>query len=214
MMYPMKKSHNVILIIIAVVIMIGLSVAYYFYWEGKVYFSTENAKVSTDYYTILPSGSGKLVKLNISKDSFVKKDEVIGRAENGPFIKSPVNGQVVKSDVVLNQDVAASTVIAVIADTDNINITANIEETDITKVKEGQEVSVKLDAFPGKTFKAHVKEINKVTQSALSGNATSFSTSGTYTKVTQLIPVKIVLDEDVQLEGLLGTNAYVKIKVR
>ena len=71
-----------------------------------------------------------------------------------------------------------------------------------------------LDAYPGRRFKGHVEEIDQVTQSALSGNMTSFSTSGTYTKVTQLIPVRIDLDEDVALEGLIGTNATVKIKVR
>lgn len=210
----MKKGHNVIFIIIAVIIMSGLGVWYYFYWQSNHYFSTENAKVSTEYYTILPSGSGKLVKLNIGEGSFVKKDEVLGRAENGPFIKSPVNGQVVKSDVVLNQDVTPSTIVAVIADADSLNITANIEETDITKIKKGQEVSVKLDAYPGKKFKAHVEDINKVTQNALSGNAMSYSTSGTYTKVTQLIPVKIVIDDDVELGGLLGTNANVSIKIK
>lgn len=210
----MKKGQNVIFIIIAIVIMSGLGVWYYFYWQGNMYFSTENAKVSTEYYTILPSGSGKLAKLNISEGSFVKENEVIGRTENGPYIKSPINGQVVKSDVVLNQDVAATTVIAVIADTNNIYINANIEETDIRKIKTGQEVQVKLDAYPDRKFKGHVEEVNKVTQSALSGNATSFSTSGTYTKVTQLIPVKIVIDDDVQLGELLGTNATVKIKVK
>jgi len=210
----MKKNQNVIFIIIAILIMSGLGVWYYFYWQGNTYFSTENSKVTTEFYTVLPSASGKLAKLDISEGSFVKENEVLGRTENGPFIKSPINGQVVKSDVVLNQEVSAATVIAVIADTYNVYVNANIEETDIRKIKEGQEVIVDLDVYPGKKFKAHVEEVNKVTQTALSGNATSFSTSGTYTKVTQLIPVKIVIDDEVQLGGVIGTNATVKIKIR
>lgn len=210
----MKKSHNVIFTVIAILIMSGLGVWYYFYWQSNTYFTTENSKVTTEFYTVLPSASGKLAKLNISEGSFVKKDEVIGRTENGPFIRSPIDGQVVKSDVVLNQEVAPSTVIAVIADTYNVYVNANIEETDIRKIKEGQEATVNLDAYPGKRFKAHVVEVNKVTQTALTGSAISFSTSGTYTKVTQLIPVKIVIDDEVQLGGIIGTNANIKIRIR
>lgn len=210
----MKKSQNAILVVVAILIISGLGVWYYFHWESSKYFETDNAKVTTEFFTVLPSSNGKLSKLNISEGSYVSENEVIGKTENGPFIKSPINGQVVKSDVVLNQEVTASTVVAVIADTNKVYVKANIEETDIIKIKQGQDVIVYLDAYPGKKFKAHVDEINKVTQTALSGNATSFNTSGTYTKVTQLIPVNIVIDDNVQLNSIIGTNATVKIKVK
>ena len=210
----MKKGHNIIFSLIAVVIAAGVGFWYYTYWEGNTYLKTENAKVYADLYTVTPTGSGKLVKLNVAVGSMVNENEVIGRIENGPYIKSPVRGQVVKCDVTLNQMVAPTVPIAVIAQNSEAHIRVNIEETEIMKIKDGQEVTLTLDAFPGKTFEAHVAEIDKVTQTALSGNLTSFSTSGTYTKVTQLIPVKILLDDPVDLTGVIGTNAFVKIKVR
>ena len=43
---------------------------------------------------------------------------------------------------------------------------------------------------------------------------TSFTTSGTYTKVTQLIPVKIKLLDDIDLADIIGTNATVKIRIK
>lgn len=210
----MKKNHNAVFIILAILIMGGVGTWYYFYWEGSNYFKTENAKVTASLYTVLAPNSGKLIKLNISQGSYVEENEVIARAENGPYIKSPIKGQVVKSDVTLNQVVSPTTVVAVIADTNNIYVNANIEETDIRKIKRGQEVEVQLDAYPGKKFKGHVEDVNSVTQTAISGNTLSFSTSGTYTKVTQLIPVKILIDQDVDLSGLIGTNSTVKIKLR
>lgn len=210
----MKKSHNTIFVIIAIVIMIGVSIWYYFYWEDNTYIKTENSKVTANLYTVVPSAGGKLIKLNISQGDYVEENEVIGRVENGPYMRSPIKGQVVKSDVTLNQVIAPTTVVAVIADTNNTYINVNIEETKIRKIRRGQEVAVKLDAYPGKTFKAHVEEVNSVTQTALTGNALSFSTSGTYTKVTQLIPVKILIDDKVELGGLIGTNSTVKIRVR
>lgn len=210
----MKKKQNIIFAIIGIAIMIGVGVWYYFYWQGNNYFTTENSKVTAELRTVMPLSSGRVVKLNISEGSMVKENEVIGRLQNGSYLRSPINGQVVKSNIILNQMVSPSLVAAVIADTSNIYVGANVEETDIIKIKEGQEVTVKLDAYPGKSFKGHVEEINKVTQAALSGNATSFSTSGTYTKVTQLIPIKIIIDDSVNLDGLIGTNSTVKIRIR
>jgi len=208
-----KNNMNMIFTIVALVIMIGVGVWYYLYWEGNTYFSTENAKVTAQMYSVNPTSAGKLVKYTVDLGSIVKENEVIGRVENGGYLKSPINGQVVKSNATLNQIVSPTAAVVVIADTGNIYVGANIEETDIIKIKEGQAVTVQLDAFPGKKFKAHVSEIDKTTQTALSGSATSFSTSGTYTKVTQLIPIKIKID-DVDLTGLIGTNATVKIKIR
>jgi multidrug resistance efflux pump len=210
----MKKKQNLIFAIVGIVIMVGVGIWYYFYWQGSNYFTTENSKVTAELRTVAPLSSGRLVKLNISEGSIVKENEVIGRLQNGSYLRSPINGQVVKSNVVLNQMLSPGSIAAIIADTTNIYIGANIEETDIMKIKEGQEVTVKLDAYPGEKFKAHVKEINKVTQGALSGNATSYNTSGTYTKVTQLIPIKIVIDDNVNLDGLIGTNATVRIRIR
>jgi multidrug resistance efflux pump len=210
----MKKKQNLIFAIIGILIMIGVGVWYYYYWQGNNYFTTENSKVTAELRTVMPLSSGRIVKLNIVEGSLVKENEVIGRLQNGTYLRSPINGQVVKSNVVLNQMVSPTVVAAVIADTSNIYVGANVEETNIIKIKEGQEVIVKLDAYPGKKFIGHVKEINKVTQAALSGNATSFNTSGTYTKVTQLIPIKIIVDESVDLDGLIGTNSTVKIRIR
>ncbi|MHB8064163.1 MAG: HlyD family secretion protein [Ruminiclostridium sp.] len=208
------KTKNVIFMVIAILIMVGLGIGYYFYWEGNTYFTTENSKVTADLRSVSPLSSGKIVRLNITEGSYVSENEVIGRLQNGSYIRSPIDGQVVKSNVVLNQVVSPTVIAAIIADTNNIYVGANIDETDIVKIKEEQQVTVQLDAYPGKKFKGHVNKINEVTQAALSGNVTNFSTSGTYTKVTQLIPIKIVLDDKVNLDGLIGTNSKVKIKIR
>lgn len=210
----LKKHQNKIFIAIAAVIMVGVGIWFYFYWQGSTYYKTDNAKVTADLRTVSPLASGRLVKLNVSEGSIVKANQVIGRLNSGAYLRSPIDGEVVKLSVVLNQVISPSTTAAVVAQTGDIYVGANIEETGITKIKENQEVIVQLDAYSGKKFKGHIEEIGKVTQAALSGNATSYTTSGTYTKVTQLIPVKIVIDDDVELEGLIGTNSTVKIKVK
>lgn len=209
-----RKGRGAMLFVLVILVLIGAGVAYYFYWQGENYLTTDNVKVSAKYYQILPPAPGKLTKYTIRKGDYVKQDEIIAKIDKGGFVRSPIDGEVVQSNVTLNQMLSAGTVMAVIADTNDIYLQANIEETELLKIKEGQSVEIKLDAFGGKSFSGVVREIDKTTQTAISGNAMSYNTSGTYTKVTQLIPVKIVFTEPVVLNGLLGTNATVTIRLK
>jgi len=210
-----KKNKIFIVIIIGIAVLIGAGAWFYSYWKGSNYFETDNAKVTTQLYNLYSPVPGKLVRLDFSVGDYVDANEVIARIENGPYIRSPINGQVVDCDVIVNEVLPTTAVVAVIADTDNIYINANIEETDILKIKEGQEVEVTLDALGGKTLMGHVIQVGHVTQSTLSGNATSYTTSGTYNKVTQLLPVKIKLDDNnASLDKIIGTNATVRIKIK
>jgi multidrug resistance efflux pump len=58
-----------------------------------------------------------------------------------------------------------------------------------------------------------VREIDKIHPERHRGNTMSYSTSGTYTKVTQTIPVKIDLRDRINLGSLIGTNATVTIQL-
>ena len=211
----MKKSQNRIFMGVAAIIMVGVCATFYFYYEGKNYLTTDNAKVTAKFYTVYPEGAGgKLLKLNIDEKQAVTKDEIIAKLDTGELMKSPITGKVVQCDVVEDQVIQPTTAVAVIADTNNMYVEVNIEETAIGKIKEGQQVTVQLDAYPGQEFRTHVDQIRQVTQTAISGNATSLTTSGTYTKVIQLIPVRVVIDDPVDLSNLIGTNSTVTFKLR
>jgi len=77
----------------------------------------------------------------------------------------------------------------------------------------GQAVDISIDAYPKRVFPGQVTEINQTTQTYFSG-VSSFSTSGTYTKVTQLIPVKVSIQNDENVPLMFGMNATVKIRLR
>lgn len=77
----------------------------------------------------------------------------------------------------------------------NLWIIANFKETQLTNMKAGQEVSIKIDTYPNKKFKGKVDSIQK----ASGAKASLFppeNAVGSYVKVVQRIPVKIVFDED------------------
>ncbi|KIU07469.1 HlyD family secretion protein [Clostridium butyricum] len=164
-------------------------------------------------YTITPVTNGKVIEWNVDVGDVVKKDQILGRQQVLPYITSPINGTIVKNDVVKNETVSAATPLAIVADTDNMYVGVNIEETDIRKILVGQDVKITLDAYPDKTFKGKVTEIDNTTQTYFSGTS-SLSTSGTYTKVTQLVPVKVSIENNDNLPLTLGMNAIVKIKLK
>ena len=209
----MKISKKIIYPALILLVIIGCSIGYYFYSANVLYFKTDNAKITSKMYTINPVTNGKILEWNVDVGDIVKKDQVLGRQEILPYVTSPIDGTIVKNDVVENESVNAASPLATVADTNNLYVGVNIEETDIRKISVGQDVKITLDAYPHKKFKGKVTEIDNTTQTYFSGTS-SFSTSGTYTKVTQLVPVKVSIENDENLPLTLGMNAVVKIKLK
>jgi len=208
-----KQNKKVIGVAISVVIIAGVCALIIFFWMDATYFSTQNAKVTATMINIVPLSAGKLTRWTVKENDTVTENEIIGRVENSSYLRSPVNGILIQSNVTLNQLVSPATIAGVVADTSDTYILANIDETSIMKVREGQTVYVDMDAFPFHTFEGYVSEIDMLTQDALGGTL-NFTTSGTFVKITKLIPVKIRLKENVDLAQVLGTNATVRVKLR
>lgn len=78
-------------------------------------------------------------------------------------IKSPVSGVVVQRNVELGQTVAASLqapeLFRIADDLRKMEIAANIDETDIGRIKPEQRVTFTVNAFPGRTFEGVVKQV-------------------------------------------------------
>jgi len=73
-------------------------------------------------------------------------------------------------------------------------VQANYRETQLTNVKVGDPTEIRVDEYPGKVFRGQVIEIAPASGSQFAllppDNAT-----GNYTKVVQIIPVKIAFDD-------------------
>ena len=72
-------------------------------------------------------------------------------------------------------------------------VTANFKESQIGNIRPGEPVDITIDAYPDKTFRGHVDSIQAGTGARFSlippENAT-----GSYVKVVQRVPVKIVFE--------------------
>lgn len=78
-------------------------------------------------------------------------------------IVSPVNGVVVSRNVNVGQTVAASfqtpTLFLIAEDLTKMQVDTNVSESDVGGVREGQEASFSVDAFPGQTFVGRVAQV-------------------------------------------------------
>ena len=78
-------------------------------------------------------------------------------------IRSPINGTVIKRSVEVGQTVAASLsapVLFIIAeDLQKMEILADVDESDIGKIKTGQEVTFNVPAYPEQTYSGVVNQV-------------------------------------------------------
>jgi len=85
---------------------------------------------------------------------------------------------------------------------DEVWIIANFKETQLTRMRPGQKVTIEVDAFPNREFKGHIDSIQSGTGARFSLLPAENAT-GNFVKVVQRVPVKIVFDEPVTDLGLV-----------
>jgi multidrug resistance efflux pump len=214
-----KRKLIIIGILVAIVAALG-GIGFYYWYENTYYVSTEDARVNADFVSVTPQISGKLLELSVGEGDIVTKNQILARQEmnNLPdtsveqsLVRAPIDGVVVKKQGTVGELLGAGQTLITLADTSKLYISANIEETKIEKIKTGQPVDISIDEYDGQKYTGKVKTIGEVSNSALS--LISSSTSGTFTKVVQRVPIKIELN-DFNNRILPGTNAVIKIHVK
>jgi membrane fusion protein (multidrug efflux system) len=129
-------------------------------------------------------------------------------------ITAPVDGTVGARTLRIGQYVTAGTQLMAVVPLDAVYVVANFKETQLTHVRRGQPVEVRIDSFRGDRLKGHVDSLSPASGLEFAllppDNAT-----GNFTKIVQRVPVKIVLD-DHHLAGLLrpGMSAEPTVDTR
>ncbi len=105
-------------------------------------------------------------------------------------ITAPSSGVISKKNVVVGGNVSVGQDMLTIVPLTNLWVTANFKETQLDRMKSGQNVTIKVDALGGRKFSGKITQVGGATGSRLSlfppENAT-----GNYVKVVQRIPVRI-----------------------
>jgi membrane fusion protein (multidrug efflux system) len=120
-------------------------------------------------------------------------------------ITAPISGSVAKQSVQQGDVVQPGQAIFTVNDLENIWITANFKETKIRYIRTNASVKVTVDAYPDRKFSGKVFRI-------AAGIVAPAFTIGDFTKTTQRIPVKILL-ENQPGEVILLPGMSVEVKI-
>jgi len=129
-------------------------------------------------------------------------------------IFAPESGYITKKSVEPGNFVQPGQVLMALV-SDRLWVTANFKETQLERMRAGQPVTIKVDAYPQLKLHGHIDSIQ-------SGSGARFSllppenATGNYVKVVQRVPVKILVDDAPAPEFRLGPGLSVipEVKVR
>lgn len=135
---------------------------------------------------------------------------------NNTIIVAPFDGIISKKSVEVGQYMQAGSPLCSAVDFTHLYVTANFKETQIEQMKPGQEVDLKVDAFPKAKLKGKLESFGGATGAKFSllppDNA-----SGNFVKITQRVPVKIAITEFPQeMTGLIipGLSVVADVKTK
>lgn len=126
-------------------------------------------------------------------------------------VRAPVSGRVAQADrLQAGQQIIPSLPVLTLVTDNSTYVEANFKETDLDEMRPGQRAEVRLDAYPGVVLRGHVASIGAGTGSQFSVLPAQNAT-GNWVKVTQRVPVRIVLDEKSPRPLIAGLSSHVTV---
>ncbi|MFZ4601502.1 MAG: HlyD family secretion protein [Caulobacterales bacterium] len=127
-------------------------------------------------------------------------------------IIAPIDGVVGDRTVRVGQLVRSGAQLMAIVPVSDVYVVANFKETQLAKMRPGQKVHVKVDAFPDLKIQGTVTSLAPASGSQFSIVPTDTAT-GNFTKIVQRVPVKIALEIAPEARGLLRPGLSVEAVV-
>jgi membrane fusion protein (multidrug efflux system) len=130
------------------------------------------------------------------------------------IIRSPIDGVIAKVNLQPGEYIRTGQPIFSLVGADDIWITANFKETDLTWVRIGQKAIITVDQYPDHEWIATVASISPATGSEFS-LIPAQNASGNWVKVVQRVPVRLYLDQqydDAPLRAGLSTIVEIDIE--
>ena len=139
----------------------------------------DSAKVAVD--SAQSSLQSSQASMNSSRATVVQSQANLSQSQvnlDHCTIEAPIDGIVVQRSVDVGQTVAASmqapTLFIIAADLTKMQVNANIDEADIGRIRPNQNVTFRVDAYPGEEFQGSVSQVRL--QPVVVQNVTTYAT--------------------------------------
>jgi multidrug resistance efflux pump len=224
--------RKLIIIVVAIVIVAGGAVyGVNAFIQGSRYLTTNNAAIGAPLISVSSLAAGQVIKVDVGIGDRVKPQQAIAEVGaphfsdssarqgfsatpgSGSAVEAPVAGYVAAVWTYQGAIIGAGSPIITLFDDSNIWVTANIDENKINRIRPGQLAEVTVDSLGGALLKGKVEGITPATSSSFSLLPAS-NTSANFTKVSQVVPVRIGLDNIDGLALIPGSSVEVKILIK
>jgi multidrug resistance efflux pump len=219
--------------ILVVVVALGAFFGYRYYYNSTHYVWTDNAQVAGSIIPVGAQNAGEVTDVLADVGQSVQQGQVVARvavpqtlgstASGAPQVgysttqnqvvdvTAPVSGIVAARNVDPGSTVTPGQSIVSIIDPSQLYVVANVNETDVDKIKVGDAVDVTVDSL-GVTLPGRVEAITPASASSFA-LIPQPNTSGNFSKVVQVVPVKISVDYGgypLVVGGSVETNIHIQ----
>ncbi|MBV9119983.1 MAG: efflux RND transporter periplasmic adaptor subunit [Chloroflexi bacterium] len=227
-----RNLRRILVPVLVVVVLIAASVGFNIYWQSAHYVSTDNAQVGGQPVPVGSMNAGRVTAVRVAVGDTVQQGqllaqvelpttvrqlqngapdlEFVGAADQRVNITAPLRGVVIAVPAAVGATVSQGQAIVTLLDPTQMWVTANIDENQMSRLKVGQDVEVHMDAL-NQTLPGTISQLTPATASVF-GLLPQSNTTTNFTKVAQVVPIRIAVDMGEQ-PGLLGSSAEVKIHV-
>ncbi len=176
-------------------------------------YDSAQANLTTAEQAILSDSSSKVADADL-KELKAAKDQA---AKNLEYTKiyAPQSGTIANRRVEKGMYVNTGAPLCVIVPNE-VWVVANFKENQLKGMKPGQEVDIKVDTYPNKVFKGKIDSIQR-SSGAKSSLFPPENAVGSFVKIVQRIPVKIVFTEDINPEEYTivpGMSVVPKVRIK
>lgn len=147
-------------------------------------------------------------RIQAARAQLAQAEYALGQTE----VRAPMSGILANYAIMPGQPIAADQPQFVIVAAQGVWVDANFKETDLADIHVGAPAEITSDIYPGRVIKGKVLSI-------AAGAGTAFSllppqnATGNWVKVTQRVPVRIVLDQAPDAPRLpIGTSTTTRIQ--
>jgi membrane fusion protein (multidrug efflux system) len=127
-------------------------------------------------------------------------------------LRAPVDGTIGNRRAQVGAFAAAGTQLLAVVPARGLWVDANFKEDQLAHMHAGQEVAIHADVLPGRVFHGHVASLAPATGAQFSVLPPENAT-GNFTKIVQRVPVRVALDKQDDVLGLLRPGLSVVAEV-
>ncbi|MDD3435946.1 MAG: HlyD family secretion protein [Candidatus Gastranaerophilales bacterium] len=168
------------------------------YDNAKTAYDNTQASLTHARESLLSKDSNRVADADLKQLAALKKQAKLALSYTKVY--APQNGTVANKSIEKGAFVQTGQPLFMIVP-DNIWIVANFKENQLRYMKIGQNVDIKVDTYPNKIFKVKIDSIQRIS-GAKSSLFPPENAVGSFVKIVQRIPVKIIFTEKID------TNVY------